>query len=208
MAARKKTKTTRSTTKPAARRAPAKRSKAAAKGAKASTKSKSVAAKKAVGAKTKKSVKSTASRRGAAATRKPAAGAKRTRRPAPPVKPARKPARPARKKATASASRPIVADKAMVAKATVAQVAAAKPPKSSIVANRALASGTQPVVKASVVKVPVAAEDNPFRTGDEVKHKVFGPGRVVGVDGIQLQIAFKSLGTKTIIDSFVQPLRR
>ena len=55
---------------------------------------------------------------------------------------------------------------------------------------------------------PIASDIGLFRAGDQVKHKVFGLGRVVGVEGFQLQIAFKSLGTKTIIDSFVQPLRR
>lgn len=50
---------------------------------------------------------------------------------------------------------------------------------------------------------------NRFRTGDMVTHKVFGPGRVLAVEGYHLQISFKKpLGTKTIVDSFVHPARR
>lgn len=156
----------------------------------------------------------TASRTGAKKT--PAKPAKRSsRRSVPARKPAsgskRQPARPARKKATASAVAPISATKAMAqARPLVAAGSGSRPigvkalPPKSVPGKTIVASGKAPAPQPT----SVASDLGLFRAGDQVKHKVFGLGRVVGVEGFQLQIAFKSLGTKTIIDSFVQPLRR
>ncbi len=49
------------------------------------------------------------------------------------------------------------------------------------------------------------APDDGYRPGDRVFHQKFGYGRVLGVDGNKLEIAFDKAGQKKVIDSFVAP---
>ncbi len=58
------------------------------------------------------------------------------------------------------------------------------------------------------VTTPSVAGDAPdggYRPGDRVFHQKFGYGRVLGVDGNKLEIAFDKAGQKKVIDSFVAP---
>ncbi len=65
-------------------------------------------------------------------------------------------------------------------------------------------------IGAPVAPTPAAAEPAPsvidalFATGDSVLHQTFGKGTVVGIDGDKLEIAFKTVGTKKIVRSFVR----
>ena len=49
-----------------------------------------------------------------------------------------------------------------------------------------------------------AASASSYRVGDRVQHQKFGPGRVTGVDGNKLTIAFDEAGSKRVVDSFVE----
>jgi DNA helicase II / ATP-dependent DNA helicase PcrA len=53
---------------------------------------------------------------------------------------------------------------------------------------------------ATVIKTSVTQ----FKIGDRVFHEKFGYGRVEGVDGNKLEIAFETAGRKHVVDSFVQ----
>jgi len=44
-----------------------------------------------------------------------------------------------------------------------------------------------------------------FTVGDRVFHQKFGYGRIAGMDGNKLEIAFDKAGSKRVIDSFVEP---
>ncbi|MHA1568138.1 MAG: 3'-5' exonuclease, partial [Alphaproteobacteria bacterium] len=44
-----------------------------------------------------------------------------------------------------------------------------------------------------------------YAVGARVFHQKFGYGRVLAVDGDQLEVAFDKAGTKKVVDSFLQP---
>jgi endonuclease YncB( thermonuclease family) len=56
----------------------------------------------------------------------------------------------------------------------------------------------KPAAKAAAA--PAAASLKPRA---QVTHRLFGPGVVLAVDGDKLEIKFKTVGTKWIIDSYV-----
>ena len=52
-------------------------------------------------------------------------------------------------------------------------------------------------------KAAAAAVDTALKPRAQVKHRLFGAGVVLAVDGDKLEIKFKTVGTKWIIDSYV-----
>jgi DNA helicase II / ATP-dependent DNA helicase PcrA len=46
----------------------------------------------------------------------------------------------------------------------------------------------------------------PIAANKRVTHPTFGPGVVVSVDGDKLEIKFKSVGVKWIVESYVKPV--
>lgn len=116
------------------------------------------------------------------------------------------PAKPAPAKSTAKATPARTTVKAQPA----ATVAVKKEPPAAPAPVVAAPPAKSKPAKASKAKA-VAVEPEPvvyvsaFAVGETVSHKTFGPGRVAGIDGERLLIEFKGVGTKMIIDSFVQP---
>ena len=74
-------------------------------------------------------------------------------------------------------------------------------------AQRHQASGA-PAARAPVTidATPAASSSEPssYDVGDKVYHQKFGAGRVTGVDGNKLTIAFEKAGEKKVVDSFVE----
>ena len=44
----------------------------------------------------------------------------------------------------------------------------------------------------------------PFAPGDHVVHPTFGEGKIMAIDGVKLEIAFKDAGTRIIRNDFVK----
>jgi len=61
--------------------------------------------------------------------------------------------------------------------------------------------------RAQIEQTPAWAAPTPpeggFAIGEKVHHAKFGNGRIIGVDGNKLEIAFDKAGVKKVIDSFV-----
>lgn len=80
---------------------------------------------------------------------------------------------------------------------------AASPPKQVFAKARA---GT--AQKGATKQPPPAKSESPeFSVGRRVMHRIFGPGTILSIDGEKLEIKFKAVGTKWIIDSFVTPAK-
>jgi hypothetical protein len=63
-------------------------------------------------------------------------------------------------------------------------------------------------VKAVVVPPPPPPFVSSFEVGEAVSHKTFGGGKVTEIDGERLTIDFAKIGTKVIIDSFIQSAKK
>lgn len=72
--------------------------------------------------------------------------------------------------------------------------------KTDSVRQTSFISGTARRVEAVETR---SASTNSFQRGDSVSHDKFGDGVIVNIDGSKLDIAFKSGGTKRVMDSFV-----
>ena len=91
-------------------------------------------------------------------------------------------------------------------------------PKVKVKAQAAVARAAvnkEPAVKSkSKAKAPPAPPPPPepvvsaFTVGEAVSHKTFGAGKVTEIDGERLTIEFPKIGTKMIIDSFVQTAKK
>ncbi len=61
------------------------------------------------------------------------------------------------------------------------------------------------VIEGGAAVEPAAHAQGAFAVGARVFHEKFGYGRVDGVDGNKLAVAFDKAGNKKVIDSFVRP---
>ena len=59
--------------------------------------------------------------------------------------------------------------------------------------------------KAEILQSRPPGRTGAYKPGDRIFHNKFGYGKVEGVEGNKLDIAFEHSGRKKVIDSFVQP---
>ncbi len=61
------------------------------------------------------------------------------------------------------------------------------------------------VIEGRATDVTSSGASGDYAAGGRVFHQKFGYGKIIGVDGNRLEIAFDKAGTKKVIDSFVEP---
>ena len=74
-------------------------------------------------------------------------------------------------------------------------------------ARRLLAASRTTPPRTATASTPSTggASASPFRKGQRVRHRQFGPGTIIEADGDKLTINFDTTGTKRIMASFVEP---
>ncbi len=60
-----------------------------------------------------------------------------------------------------------------------------------------------PIIEAKAVRVALSDPTSAFKPGERIFHQKFGYGRVKGIDGNKLTVAFDKAGEKKVIDQFV-----
>ena len=65
-------------------------------------------------------------------------------------------------------------------------------------------TGQAPKTPASSPAPPPTRGPAPFAPGDRIVHPTFGEGKVLAIDGVKLEIAFKDAGTRIIRQDFVK----
>lgn len=101
-------------------------------------------------------------------------------------------------------STPAPKAKADAAPKVKAQAAAARAAVKKEPAPKSKSKAKAPPAPPPVPEPVVSA----FTVGEAVSHKTFGAGKVTEIDGERLTIEFPKIGTKMIIDSFVQTAKK